>query len=94
MKNLDVVKYYVAGIEKGKTKNLRIEGANGDLLVNYGTVLAQRVVDKNGAVSYIVNETKYSSSTSRIQSLIRQTIPTDMIEKTVTDVRMGASSLN
>jgi hypothetical protein len=94
MTNLEVVKYYVAGMEKGKTANLRIEGANGELLINYGTVLAQRLVDENGIVSYIVNETKYSRSTSSIQSLISQSIPENMIAETVTNVPMGASSLN
>lgn len=93
MKNLDVVKLYVAGAEKGKTTNLRIEGLEGERLMNYNTCLVQRVITESGLVNYIVNETRYSSSTSRIQSFVRQTIPTEMICKTVTDINMGASNL-
>jgi hypothetical protein len=93
MKNLDVVKLYVAGVEKGKTTNLRIEGHEGERLMNYNTCLAQRVVT-DGIVSYIVNETKYSRSTSAIQSMVRGAIPSHMIDKTVTGIQMGDSSLN
>lgn len=95
MKNIDVVNYYVACMKNGfKTTNVKIAGDSSELLMNYGTCLVQRLVDDNGVISYIVNETKYSRSTSAIQTMVRGAIPSNMIAKTVTDIPMGTRSLN
>ena len=93
MKNVDVVKLFVAGVEKGKTTNVRIEGSHEEArLMNYNTCLAQRVV-KDAKVTYIVNNTKYSRSTSAIQKMIENQIPFSMIEDIVIDVPMNTRSL-
>lgn len=94
MKNVDVVKHYVAGAEKGKTKNVSITGHEGERLMNYFTCLAQRLVDEKGKVSYIINATKYSQSTTDIQNMLLTSIPSNMIDKTVIDIPMGTSKLN
>lgn len=91
MKNEYVVKLYVAGEEEGKSNNLRIEG---DKLFSYFTCIAQRLIDENGKVSYIVNNTKYSKSTTTIQNMVMNHIPNDLIITQLRDVDMGASSLN
>lgn len=64
MKNLDVIKMFVNGETKGKTKNLYIEGNN---LINYTTIIAKRT--SNG---FKVNSTKYSQSTSTIQNALKR----------------------
>lgn len=64
MKNREVVEMFVRGIKDHKgTKNLHIKGGR---LVNYYTTLAQW---ENGKL--YINETKYSLSTSRIQSVLK-----------------------
>ena len=63
MKNIDVIKGFINGEVKAKTKNLYIEGDN---LINYSTIIATR---NNG---FKVNSTKYSQSTSTIQNALRR----------------------
>ena len=72
MKNIDVIKLFVSGATKGKTKNLYIDG---DRLINYSTVIAKRV----GGVFY-VNGTKYSHSTSTIQGALKVELQHNYIE--------------
>lgn len=71
MKNLDVIKNFINGEAKGKTKNLYIEGNN---LINYYTIIATR---NNG---FKVNSTKYSQSTSTIQNALRRELTNMGIE--------------
>ncbi len=90
MKNTDVVTAFLNGESKAKTKNLRIEGKN---LINYNTILAQRVGDGKGNNSYVVNITKYSQSTTTIQNVILKEIPESKILRCVTGIPMGADYL-
>lgn len=87
-KNIDVINAFVNGDSKPKTTNLKIEG---DKLINYGTVIAERNGDQ-----LIVNVTKYSVSTTTIQNKLIGAIAINGLEdnvKYVHDVRMGANSL-
>jgi hypothetical protein len=43
----------------------------GDKLVSYGTVIAQRAKLKDGRTVYLLNDSHYSDSTSRLQNLAR-----------------------
>lgn len=63
MKNVDIIREFARGAERGKCGNLSIIG---DKLINYRTVIAERVSD-----GIRLNTRKYSATTSRIQSLIR-----------------------
>src|SRR4051794_15292426 len=64
MKNIEVVELFVSGTQNHKgTKNLHIE--NGKL-ISYYTVIGQWMGN-----SILVNDTKYSQSTSVIQNKLR-----------------------
>ena len=63
MSNKEFIRKFAQGATRGQYSNLRIEG---DKLINYWTVIAERVAD-----GVRLNERKYSRSTSAIQSLIR-----------------------
>lgn len=63
MKNFDVVKSFING-NKGTGSNLK---SNGIELMNYRTVIA-----KNEGHFVILNNTKYSQTTSTIQNMIRR----------------------
>ena len=63
MKNLDVIKAFIYG-EQAHTLNLM---SSWDKLINYSTCIAQR---KNGQI--YVADTKFSVSTSKIQSALRR----------------------
>ena len=67
MKNQEVISLFVVGAIKGKTKNLKIEG---NKLVNYNTVIAVRKPNH-----VLLNSDKYSSTTSKIQNMIRNIAP-------------------
>lgn len=64
MKNIDVIKLFVNGETKGKTKNLKIEGND---LINYSTIIARRTEK-----GFEVNSTRYSVSTSTIQNALKR----------------------
>lgn len=87
--NMEVIELFVLGYgERYKAvtshnKNLRIEG---NKLVNYGTVLAQLIGN-----DLIVNTTKYSVTTSKIQTWIKRASKDDYIE--VTNVPIYTSDL-
>lgn len=63
MKNVDVIRTFINGGRNAKTENLRIIA---NVLENYSTVLAEFT-----EYGLIVNSTKYSVSTSKIQSALR-----------------------
>ena len=63
MKNLDVVRAFIYG-EQAHTLNLM---SSGDKLINYSTCIAQR---KDGKI--YVTDSKFSVSTSKIQSALRR----------------------
>lgn len=86
MTTRDLIDAYVYGNESGKASDgrLRIEGKK---LFNYATCLAERV---DGG--YIMNVTKYSSTTSRHQNRLKAELPvSDTIY--VQDVPMGTQNL-
>jgi len=83
VKNEQLVNNFLMGETKGKASNLEIRG---DKLVNYGTTIAQRV---NGVI--VLNLTKYSMSTTRIQNMLRKEMPN--ARTTSTDVPRGAKDL-
>ena len=64
MRNVDLIMKFESGATKGKCGNLKIIG---DYLINYSTVIAQRV--ENGIK---LNTRKYSRTTSVIQNTIRR----------------------
>ena len=66
-KNSDIIQAFLKGETKGSVNHLQILVRNGKtVLVNYSTILAERVSDKE--LHY--NATKYGSSTTRIQSVL------------------------
>jgi hypothetical protein len=73
MTNEQIIKRFFCNPKEASANNLHIE-KRGDnwILVNYYTDLVIYHTDIN---QYVMNETKYSVSTSRIQSLIRSYIP-------------------
>lgn len=71
MKNLNVIENFIKGNTKGKTANLYIVG---NKLLNYNTVIAIRKDSK-----IILNSTKYSQTTSRIQNMIRNYCPSMLL---------------
>lgn len=90
-KNIDVIQAFIDGASRPKTNNLRIEG---NKLVNYGTVIAERYDE--GDFDFIVNATKYSMSTTRIQNALINAIEDNgLVEytKVVIGIKMGADSL-
>lgn len=88
-KNSDVVKAFFNGQDNVKTANLYIEN---DKLINYYTVLAERLPREGGEFHFILNETKYSRSTSTIQSVIYKQASGHSFE-TVDNKPMGVSKL-
>lgn len=74
MKNLDVCKVFVNGSKNGAhSLNMSISH-DGSTLYSYNTAIAQKL--PNGSI--IVNETKYSVSTSKHQSFLRRAIPSEL----------------
>jgi hypothetical protein len=89
MKNVDVIATFIDG-GVAKTKNLRVEDK---FLYNYDTPLAQRLDVGEGRIMYVINATKYSSSTSAIQNKLLTMVAEDDILRVVTDIPMGANYL-
>ena len=84
MRNKEVISKFVNFAESAATANVR---SNGDKLFNYGTCIAQRHEGK-----IIVNVTRYSITTSKIQGYVRYELSGyDVIE--VTSVPMGTRNL-
>lgn len=84
--NKDIINAFINGKAYAHNTNLRV-GCNGDRLINYSTTLAQRCGKK-----IIVNATKYSVSTSKIQSWLNYAIKDfDLI--VVDNVPMGTIDL-
>ncbi len=88
LKNSDVIKKFLNGATYGKSGNgnLRIEG---NKLVNYRTTLAEFT-----EYGLIVNNTRYSVTTSKIQGNLRFQVSREGINSIeVEGVRMGADDL-
>ena len=73
MRNKDVIENFVEGIRGGRTKTLFVEG---NVLYSYGYhfPLAVRGYSKEHGRKFVVNKDKYSSTTSRHQSLLESAI--------------------
>ena len=70
MTNFDVCVAFVNGSNNGcRSKNMWVN-QDGSKLYSYGTVIAQKL--QNGAI--VLNDTKYSVTTSKHQSKIRYAI--------------------
>ena len=84
MKNKEVISKFVNFAESAATANVR---STGDKLFNYYTCIAQRHEGK-----IIVNVTRYSATTSKIQNYLRRELSGyDVIE--VTSVPRGTCDL-
>lgn len=66
MKNIDVIRAFVETNKPCKTKNLNFDGTH---LINYNTALAQYDSETR---TFYVNRTKYSVSTSKIQTYLNR----------------------
>ena len=85
MSNQEVINRFKNGM-KGQSSNGNLWiSCDGTRLFNYGTCIAQRTSE-----GYIVNSTKYSVSTSKIQNYVRNTLRN---YKEVVGIRMGTSYL-
>ena len=102
-KNVDVIKSFINGDVKCKTRNLTVK-SDGEIiqLFNYNTVIAERVVDLGSSLfniggekaGFVVNETKYSTSTSTIQNAVKRELEAYGFKYlTLDDVEMDAKSL-
>ena len=73
MRNQDVIRMFANGCTKAiKAYSVSIS-TSGNTLYSYGTALANRL--PNG--KFIVNETKYSVTTSKAQTYVRLYIPSE-----------------
>ena len=90
-KNVDVLKAFVNGESKPKTKNLRIEG---DKLFNYNTCIAERWAKIGGQeYGFVVNVTKYSQSTTTIQNQLVRMLEHDPMVNYLAPLPIGTDSL-
>jgi GTP:adenosylcobinamide-phosphate guanylyltransferase len=88
MKNNDVLSIFINGTTffESNSSNLSI---NGNKLINYRTCIAEKIGGK-----IIVNVTKYSPTTSKIQnSLIKLLQNTNFNYATIDKIRMGSGGL-
>ena len=74
MRNEDVIRMFANGCTKAIKANSVSIGTNGNTLYSYGTALVNRL--PNG--KFIVNETKYSVTTSKAQTYVRYHIPSEL----------------
>ena len=84
MRNQEVIGKFVHFAESAATANVR---STGDKLFNYTTCIAQRHEGK-----VIVNVTRYSVTTSKIQNYLRAELSNKVVIK-VTSVPMGTRNL-
>lgn len=86
MTNLDVIINFVNG-KDAHTANVRsIYGK----LINYSTVLAERLEDG----SFIMNMTKYSPTTSKVQYYLRNELKGKKVKQTTKYVPVGTQRLS
>lgn len=74
MRNQDVIKMFANGCTKSVKANSVSISTDGNTLYSYSTAIAQRL--PNG--KYIVNETKYSVTTSKAQGYVSRFIPSKL----------------
>lgn len=66
-----MIRLWLDGANNGEVANVKIRG---DALVHYSTVIAQRYNDK-----IILNYTRYSIASGRVQKILTDSIPRDKI---------------
>lgn len=93
MTNLDVCFCFVNGSKNGaRSLSMRVS-SDGSKIYSYGTVIAQKLA--NGSV--ILNETKYSVTTSKHQSHLRHALasltPSVVVHHTTKQVPIGTYDL-
>lgn len=72
MTNQQVINNFKCG-KSGKSSNGNLYVSwDGNRLINYNTCIAQRLSDG----TFVVNSTKYSPTTSKIQTYVRSTLRT------------------
>lgn len=71
MRQLDLIKAFVDGATEGDALSLHI---CGNQLVHYNTAILERYED-----SYILNYTRYSLATGKVQKMITDTIDGDLL---------------
>lgn len=90
MRNQDVIKEFAQGSAKFMHGfSVHVGGYKYEKLYSYDTAIAQRL--PNG--KYIVNDTRYSVTTSKAQSYTRYHIPSDKQVHTDINVPFGADDL-
>lgn len=82
MTTKQVIANFLNGATKGKASSIEIEG---DCLLNYATVIAQRI---NGVVH--INVTRYSMTTTKHQNVLRREMPNAPI---IDDVPRGCGNM-
>jgi len=76
----ELINEFVAGATDERVGNLKI---NGNLLIHYETTIAERNDEK-----FIINNTRYSLQTGRVQKLLKSSIPPELIQE-VTKIPRG-----
>ena len=90
MKNSEVYKMFVNGANEGNGSNMRIFN---NRLYSYNTCICERFVNERGYYNFILNETKYSVSTSRHQYYLRYALRNENVIP-ANNVPMCADSLH
>lgn len=90
MKNSVVCERFVNGANEGKGSNMRIFN---NRLFSYGTCICERFVNERGYYNFIMNETKYSVSTSLHQYYLRYALRNENVIP-ANNVPLGADSLH
>lgn len=90
MKNSEVCKMFVNGANEGNGSNMRIFN---NRLYSYNTCICERFVNERGYYNFIMNETKYSVSTSRHQYYLRYALRNENVIL-ANNVPMCADSLH
>lgn len=89
MTNKELCKVFVSGAKEGNGSNMHIYN---NKLYSYSTVICERVPNERGYFSFIYNETKYSTTTSRHQFYLRNALSGENVTK-VNNVKMYEQSL-
>lgn len=90
MKNSEVCKMFVNGANEGNGSNMRIFN---NRLYSYNTCICERFVNERGYYNFIMNETKYSVSTSRHQNYLHYALRNENVVE-ANSVPKGAESLS
>lgn len=90
MKNSEVCKVFANGANEGNGSNMRIFN---NRLYSYNTCICERFANGRGQYNFIMNETKYSVTTSRHQYYLRYALRYENVIP-ANNVPRGAESLS